>query len=129
MGAGRPDRSFPKACRLVSSDDFRRAYRTRNRGRVGPFGWHARTNDCQHPRLGLAVPKRAIKRSTDRSRVKRLIRESFRHNRDRLPAADIVVSVRTQPADLHDPAIHDEIRRIWDAVLASIGEPRESIVQ
>lgn len=51
-----------------------------------------------------------------------MIRESFRHNRSRLPAADIVVSVRTLPDDIRDPALHGEIMRIWDAVLSSAGE-------
>jgi len=72
--------------------------------------------------LGLAVPKRVAKRATDRSRLKRLIRESFRHERDRLPAVDIIVSVRRRPTDLHDPALHGEIARIWEAVLSSVGE-------
>lgn len=122
MSAGRADRSFPKAYRLASSDEFRRVYREARRGRVGPFTWHARPNGRQYARLGLAVPKRVVKRATERSRVKRLIRESFRHNRSRLPAADIVVSVKTRPVDLHDPALHGEITRIWDAVLASVGQ-------
>lgn len=122
MGAGRADRSFPKACRLVSSEDYRRAYRTAWRGRSGAFAWHARANACQHARLGLAVPKRVVKRATDRARIKRLIRESFRHNRGRLPAVDVVVTVRTLPVDPRDPALHGEIERIWEGVLASTGK-------
>lgn len=122
MAAGRPDRSYPKAYRLASSEDFRRVYRNARRGSAGPFAWHARLNGGLHARLGLAVPKRVVKRATDRSRLKRLIRESFRHNLDRLPAVDIVVSVKTLPADVHDPARHVEIARVWEGVLSKLGE-------
>ncbi len=129
MADGRPDRSFPKACRIVSSDDYRRAYRSRHRGRVGAFAWHARPNACEQSRLGLSVPKKAVKRATDRARVKRVIRESFRHNRARLPAADIIISVRALPADLHDPSLHAEVGRIWEAVLSSVGKTPKRIVE
>ncbi|HSH44049.1 MAG TPA: ribonuclease P protein component [Arenicellales bacterium] len=121
MAAGRADRSFPKACRLVSSDDFRRVYRNARRGRVGPFAWHACPNNQGQARLGLAVPKRVLKRATDRARVKRLIRESFRHHRSELPAVDVVVTLKTQPRDVHDPALHAQIARIWEAVSTHMG--------
>lgn len=124
MTAGRADRSFPKAYRLVSSEDFRRVYRDGTRGREGPFTWHARLNTREHARLGLAVPKRVVKRATERSRIKRVIRESFRHHRSRLPAADIVVSVRALPRELHAPGVHGRIARIWEAVLRGLGEAR-----
>lgn len=67
----------------------------------------------------MAVPKRVVKRATDRSRIKRLIRESFRHNRSRLPSVDIVVSVKTLPRDLYGPAFSRQVDKIWDGVLSS----------
>jgi ribonuclease P protein component len=120
LGAGRPDRSFPHDYRLASSGDFRRVYRNAWRGRTGPFGWHVRPNGCGHPRLGLAVPKKVVKKATDRSRVKRLLRESFRHNREGLPAVDIVVSVKALPADFHDPKLNRDVGEIWTDVLSAI---------
>jgi ribonuclease P protein component len=47
-----------------------------------------------HPRLGMAVGKKHGG-AVERNRIKRLIREAFRLNRDRLPgSADIVVIPR-----------------------------------
>jgi len=43
------------------------------------------------PRLGIVVGKRAVRRAVDRNRLKRAIRESFRHEQHRLPSLDIVV--------------------------------------
>lgn len=68
----------------------------------------------------MAVPKRVLKRATDRSRIKRLIRESFRRNRGRMPAVDVVVSVKAPPRDLRDPALTREIDNIWEALLSNI---------
>jgi ribonuclease P protein component len=118
LDAGRADRSLPRAYRLVSSEDFHRVYQRSRRGRLGPFAWFARHNACGHPRLGLAVPKKVMKKATDRSRVKRLIRESFRYNRDKLPSADIVVSVKAAPRDLYDPAFGRLVDRVWEDMMS-----------
>lgn len=48
-------------------------------------------------RLGLAVSKRAAKRTVDRSRLKRLARECFRHRRDE-GGRDFVVIARPPAA-------------------------------
>lgn len=70
----------------------------------------------------MAVPKRVIKKATDRTRIKRLIRESFRHNRSRLPGVDIVVSVTTSPRNLYGPELIQRIDNIWTELLSSVGK-------
>jgi len=55
----------------------------------------ARKNGLKHARLGLAIAKRQVRKATDRNRLKRLIRESFRHNQDILSGLDIIVLVRS----------------------------------
>ncbi len=42
-------------------------------------------------RLGLAVAKKRIRRANRRNRLKRLVRESFRENQNRLAGLDLVV--------------------------------------
>ena len=49
-------------------------------------------NDEGHARLGMVIGKKAVAKSVDRSRLKRCIREAFRHAV--LPAVDIVVLAR-----------------------------------
>ena len=42
-------------------------------------------------RLGLIVPKRVFPRAVDRNRAKRMLREWFRCNQDRLGSRDILI--------------------------------------
>ena len=47
-------------------------------------------------RLGLAISKKNCRFATDRNRIKRVIRESFRHHQPTLAGLDVVVI--NQPA-------------------------------
>jgi ribonuclease P protein component len=53
----------------------------------------ARPNGGVQARLGLTVSRRAAKRAVDRNRIKRIARESFRHQAA-LPPWDFVVLAR-----------------------------------
>ena len=45
-------------------------------------------------RLGLAISRKQAPRAVDRNRLKRIVRESFRHNRELLFGLDCVVLCR-----------------------------------
>lgn len=48
------------------------------------------------PRLGMAISKKHCRKATVRNRIKRIVRESFRHHQGQLVGLDIVVI--NQPA-------------------------------
>lgn len=52
-----------------------------------------RSGEPARARLGLIVPKRILSRSVDRNRIKRILREWFRSQHDRLQGKDCVVRV------------------------------------
>jgi len=54
----------------------------------------ARSNGHDYPRLGLAIGRKRIRRAVDRNKIKRLIRESFRQQREPLRGLDVVVMAR-----------------------------------
>lgn len=66
----------------------------------GPFLLLSTRDEVALSRLGLAIPKRYIKKANQRNRLKRLIRESFRKKRNELPKADIVILARDGSEDL-----------------------------
>lgn len=60
--------------------------------------------DAATHRLGLAVSKKVDKRAVGRNRIKRLVREWFRYQRQRLPSCDLVV-VAKPAAKTADPQL------------------------
>jgi len=51
-------------------------------------------NTVSLPRLGLIVPKRLLNHASDRNRVKRLLREWFRHSQENLSGLDIIARLK-----------------------------------
>ena len=64
-------------------------------------------------RLGLAVAKKHLKRAVDRNRIKRLVRESFRQQRDLLEGLDIVVLVKPGIETADNRTLLDALDRHW----------------
>ena len=59
-----------------------------------------RLNSLGHPRIGLTVAKKNVRRAHERNRIKRLTRESFRLRQHELPAMDFVVVAKKGVAAL-----------------------------
>lgn len=66
-----------------------------------------------HGRIGLIIAKRHVKRAVDRNRIKRQIRESFRHRRSELPSLDIVVLARPGIASLDSSEAYRQLDKLW----------------
>jgi ribonuclease P protein component len=66
-----------------------------------------------HARLGLAISSRSLALATRRNRLKRLVRESFRHHAHALPPVDVVVSARREIATGADQAVREELQQLW----------------
>ena len=73
----------------------------------------ARPNECEHPRLGLVIGKKSVKLSVGRNRLKRLIRESFRLNQDRLAGWDVVVVARKGLDELENAEVAQQFGKLW----------------
>ena len=72
-----------------------------------------RSNRKSYARLGLAIPKRHIKRAVDRNRIKRQIRESFRAQQAKLVGLDIVVMARSGADRLSNRELRDVLNMHW----------------
>jgi ribonuclease P protein component len=98
--------TFPRSHRLIRRRDFDAVYRRKVRVTAGPLILWGAPNDVGHCRLGFAISRR-VGRATVRNRIRRLLREAFRHTRHDLPTDpygyDLVVSVRR-----HEPATVDD---------------------
>ncbi|MBD8881667.1 ribonuclease P protein component [Rhodanobacter sp. 7MK24] len=116
---------LPRQSRLRLAGDF--AALRASSGRLGGRCFHLRyrPNGLPHARLGLAISKRASKLAVDRNRLKRLLRESFRNIRDRLPPVDVVVMAREQAVQLSGAELLAEADALWRRLAAIRLEPVE----
>ena len=87
--------SFPRAARVLESDDFARALKTR--AQRGRFLWVYRRSVEQNatrktcPQLGLMIGKRNARTAVLRNAIKRRIREQFRLRQNALQPSQYVV--------------------------------------
>ena len=104
--------TLPRLRRLSGRLKFRRVFDEGTRATRGPMTLYFLPNGLAHPRFGMTVP-RQVGTAAQRNRIKRLLREAFRHLQHDLPtAADLVVVVRP-----HDPLPLAEYQRILSALL------------
>lgn len=107
---------FPKALRLLTPADFKQVFdgadlRVSNKEML----ILARPNLLDRPRLGLVIAKKHIRLATQRNRIKRVIRESFRAQQQALANnnIDAIVLARSGLDKLDNPALHTLLRQFW----------------
>ena len=85
---------FQKENRLLKSDDFGFVFKKPLKVAGESFDLYVRANKLSLARLGLAVPKKAVKHAVTRNRIKRVFREYFRVEQSSLQGFDVVVVVK-----------------------------------
>ena len=105
---------FPPEFRLHHKPEFDLLYRDGKRYSDPYFLVLTRPNSRTCPRLGLSVSGKAVGNAVNRNRVKRVVRESFRRNRQRLPALDLVINARTPAKNAANSDLVKSLEQLWD---------------
>jgi ribonuclease P protein component len=116
--------NFPKSHRLLKPADYGKVFddvqlKVPHRN----FLILATPNTFGHARVGLIFSKKNLKLAVQRNRVKRLVRETFRHQ-ENLPALDIVVLGRQGLVCLDNQAISASLNELWRRIRAKYRQPQ-----
>jgi len=82
--------------RLLDAAAYGRVFKKAARSSDKWFTVLCRENEREVARLGMAISKKHCRQATGRNRIKRVVRESFRHHQATLAGLDVVVI--NQPA-------------------------------
>jgi ribonuclease P protein component len=83
--------SFPKSKRIINNRQFKDILANGRRVRDKILTIYIAPNDCGYSRLGISISS-SCGIAVERNHIKRLLRESFRLNQDKIPAGlDIIV--------------------------------------
>ena len=111
------DARFDRSRRLIDSARYKAVFS--DNVRVSDQYWtilagvERETTEGQGSRLGLAISKKNAPRAVDRNRLKRVVRESFRLNRNRLGSVDLVVMARRESVAVSNAELYASLRRLW----------------
>ncbi|MHC9511917.1 ribonuclease P protein component [Kangiella sp. M94] len=105
---------FSTSLRLLTAEDYKRVFTNPVKIVCPPYTLLAIPNQKTYPRLGLIVAKKNVRRAVDRNRIKRLARESFRLNQQRLPNYDIVLLARRGSSQLVNEVLFEHLEQLWN---------------
>jgi len=85
---------FPRTARVRARSDFDRIFKHGRRVALPVLALHFQPDPDLAPRMGLAVSRKVDPHAVGRNRIKRVLRDAFRHVRDELPRGDYVLVAR-----------------------------------
>ncbi len=105
---------FPKTSRLLDAADYKAVFsKAQFKVSCRHFLVLAARNDRSNSRLGLVLAKKNVPLAVQRNRVKRQIRDVFRHNAGLLGNLDLVVLARKDADKLNNKQLKQTIESLW----------------
>jgi len=109
--------SFPRRLRLTRAIEFQQVFKNNFRISDACLTILVGKNAGDYPRLGFAIARKQVPKAVQRNALKRLLRESFRRNRTRLPARDMVIMVRREILASDAAGVRRALDRHWNSII------------
>jgi len=111
-----PALGLPKAGRLRNSAQFKATLASPCVSRDSYFTVYARPNGLESARLGVGVSARIARTAVARNRIKRHVREAYRHAQQELRGLDVVVLARAPATRTAGPVMRQALNRHWQRI-------------
>ena len=105
--------SFSTQLRLGKPGEYKKVFANPVKSTDKFFTLLAIENDYNHPRLGLAIAKKNIRKAVTRNVIKRVVRENFRLQQHLLINIDIVVLARRDAANASPVVLRKSLDKHW----------------
>jgi len=111
---------FKKKNRLLSRPDFQAVFKHHShKVTTQQFTVLLQSQQASHntdAKLGIIVPKQKTKHAVVRNRIRRVIRESFRHQKYLLKGWNIIVLLRSQCSTVDKKLLREKVDQLWRQV-------------
>ena len=107
------ENQFSRELRLLTPTHFENVFQQAIPAVSPQLTLLARHNGLSHPRIGITLSKKRVRKAHDRNRLKRVIRESFRLAQHELPSADIVVVGKSGLDKMTNQQLSELLSRLW----------------
>ncbi len=105
--------SFPTRLRLGKPAEYKKVFAKPVKSTDRFFTLLAIKNNSDHPRLGLAIAKKSIRKAVTRNVIKRTIRENFRLQQHLLTKIDVVVLARRDASSASPSTLRKSLDKHW----------------
>lgn len=118
---------FPKQNRLLNAREYQSVFDKPDLRLSHPnFLILCRINFQTSSRLGMVIAKKNLRLATQRNRVKRLIRETFRHQQHQFNHLDVIVLARRNLDTLDNPEIVKILNKQWKRIQKKLNPPSQT---
>ncbi|MDN4502293.1 ribonuclease P protein component [Alteromonadaceae bacterium BrNp21-10] len=111
------ENTFSREKRLLTPTHFGNVFEDATSAPSPQITILAKHNSLTHSRIGITVAKKRVKKAHDRNRIKRLVRESFRHHQQNLGSIDIIVIGKSGLDSLSNQQIFSLLEKLWKKIV------------
>jgi len=100
--------------------DFDRVFADARSFRNRSFTLLVRQSGQETARIGFIIAKKKVRLSVDRNRIRRVVRESFRHWREKLPSVDVIFISQSGVAAMPNPKLFSSLEKQWLQIILTM---------
>lgn len=108
---------YAKSQRIADRADIQRIFSTKKSvGARGISVFYLKKSVSDVARIAIIVSKKSAKLAVQRNRIRRIVRESFRHSQHRLVGCDIIVLIRQAAEALTNQQLRQLTDEQWKKI-------------